>query len=347
MISKLFKRKERLSQAKKNKPMQSGKKAKTTANVLSSNDLADGEGVWSQEKLLLQSDIPTNAKLIDLYTTLIQRLPPLSMTWNQLQTALDEGASAKRIVVLITSDPKLASQLLLAVNSAAFGGTAEISDIGQAVVRLGHNTVRCISTRYHLSAISHGGTGEGIYSILKLWQHGMVVSTLALEIGKLIPGCNPGEAATIGLLHDIGRMFIHDLSTRKKIPIDHVLEQACIDRHGYLFFEMKTFGCTHTYLGLMLAEHWKLPEKIRHGIQFHHHPGVLSSEIVPERCRAEVLAVFLANTMAVHAGFIGGNPCKAMPHASYESLLQGVQWHRVLEDQRVMKEIRRIKTMQL
>ncbi|MDX8396684.1 MAG: HDOD domain-containing protein [Mariprofundaceae bacterium] len=350
MFFNFFKRKKdkQLEQLRERKQAREGAAKKLEAQPvkeLSIECLGEGQGVWCLEELLHKKDVPDRAKTLHSYQRLIQAFPPLPTLWNQLQVAIDEGASAQRVAELIVSEPELAAKLLRFVNSAGYGVSREVSNVHQAVVLLGYNMVKNIATEHHLVGL--GGQGQGLYCRAELWRHGMAVSALSMQIAKLFPNCNSGEAATMGLLHDIGRVFLHDLSTRKDFKVKEGFEQQCMEKGGYLLFELKTFGCTHLELGLLLAEHWCLPEKIRHAIEFHHHPSALDMSCVPAQSQVELLVVALANMLAVHAGFIGGNPCKSFIHESYHELLQGVEWESVLDDPHVKKELHHIKNMKL
>lgn len=78
------------------------------------------------------------------------QLPPVPQLAVRLQTALeDETTDSRAVANLIRTEPAIAVSLLRTANSAAFGGLKPISDLPQAVARLGLKRVRGHwSTRY-------------------------------------------------------------------------------------------------------------------------------------------------------------------------------------------------------
>jgi len=166
----------------------------------------------------------------------------------------------------------------------------------------------------------------------------MAVSALSTVTARYIPGCDAGIASTLGLLHDIGRIGLNSIC---QTPFHYPPEPD----EGFLAYEKEHFGCTHVDAGVLLAKHWKLPETLQQGIRFHHQPGLGDIESVPKEIRKEVLAVYLADFLAIHFGFAGGNKLLVEPHPSFAALLKTCL-NKVAHDKAVSKELWRIKTIE-
>ncbi|WP_161595158.1 HDOD domain-containing protein [Mariprofundus erugo] len=294
--------------------------------------LDDSCTLYSQ--LLPMAGSPTR---LALYQNSIHSLSLPSALWDAFQRACNRGASNQQLADIIKSDPVLAATLLRSVNSAGFGLRTPINDVGRAISHLGHSLTRSVVARHSFSSNIASKGKE--YHARTLWKHGMAVSALAEIVARYIPGCDGDEAATLGLFHDVGRISF-DLFTQ-------FMQSATLDpEKGHLAYECARFGCTHIDLGVLLATHWELPEKIVQGIIYHHHPGHSSADTVPEEVRAEVLAVYLADLLAIRLGFAGGNPGLMFPHASFAGMLSKATLGEIMNDKRVSAELTRVAAIE-
>ena len=247
----------------------------------------------------------------------IAAMPRPSWVWHDLQDAFAAQASMGEIGKLIRQDTALAAEILRVANAPAFGLLSPIHDVERAVAHLGGNLVRSTVTRHCLSGALHHA--DGFFAQQELWRHAMAVSALAEIIAAYVPNCDAREAATLGLLHDMGRMLLnHVMPHGVAAPARTLLQPK-----GFLHWEAMMAGCTHIEAGVLLAVSWSLPEKLVQGIRFHHHPAHSDPDAVPEEVQGEVLAVYLADLLSIHMKFSGGNPCKCLPHPSWAAGLRG------------------------
>jgi len=263
----------------------------------------------------------------------IQNVPALPAVWGELQQAINRGDSAKDIAHIVRQDQGLTTEVLKAANSKGFANKREINDIGQAIVHLGFQAVRGIATQYGTANFSQQWCSP--FSIQKLWKHSMAVSALTNITAKHIKGCNIGVASTLGLLHDIGRLGLNSIC---QTPF----HDSPKSEQGFLIYEHEHFECTHVDAGVLLAQHWGLPEVLQQGIQYHHHPALGDIETIPEHIRKEVFAVYLADFLAIHFDIAGGNKLLVEPHQSFAPLLQA-SLNTIAHDPHVNKELWRIQ----
>jgi len=277
----------------------------------------------------------TSKEVLETFQQHIQNVPALPTIWSEIQQAIGRGDSAKHIAKIVRQDQGLATEVLKAANSKGFANKREINDIGQAIVHLGFQAVRGIATHYGTASFSQEWRTP--FSIQKLWKHSMAVSTLSNITAKYIPGCHAGAASTLGLLHDIGRLGLNSIC---QTPFHYPPESE----QGFLIYEHEHFECNHIDAGVLLAKHWQLPEVLQQGIEYHHHPGLGHMENIPEHIRKEVLAVYLADFLAIHFDISGGNKLLVEPHKSFAPLLKS-NLNSIAHDSHISKELWRIQTI--
>ncbi len=284
-----------------------------------------------EAKQLLETD--SQAERLQKYKDAVKNLPMPSALWDEYQRLSRAGAPNRKLTSIIKGDPVLSAQILKAVNAPAFGLRKPIVDLNRAISHLGSNLVRSIVAKHCFSQVIP--QMRGAYNLTDLWKHGMAVSALAEVVSKHIPKCEAKTAAVIGLFHDIGRMGLNFVKVEhQRIMFNH--------EKGVLIHEAERFGCTHVEVGCIFAKHWNLPDKIQQGIYWHHHPGGADKQVVPEAIRAEVFAVYVADLLAKHLEFSGGNASKTLPHESYASLLPKTTLYDLMQDKTISKELWRI-----
>lgn len=292
-------------------------------------DIELSEGCMRYAQIL---PVQSSSGRLTSYQNSIRSLPLPPAMWNAFQRAVSEEASNQQLAEIIKEDPVLAAAILRSVNSAGFGLRMPINDIARAISHLGHTLVRSIVARHAFS--SKVTTGRA-YDIPMLWRHGMAVSSIAEIVADHIHGCDRSEAGTLGLFHDIGRIAFN-LFSEFMVPTELDLQQ------GHLVYEQQRFGCTHIELGLLLARQWQLPEKIVQGISWHHHPAHSEAETIPNELRPQVLAVYLADLLAIHFGLGGGDPGVIAPHPSFAPMMK-TTLQQIADDSRIQTELTRIR----
>ncbi len=294
-------------------------------------DLPLAEGAGMPAPCILPEPA-TDAALESLHGS-VASMPKPSWVWHEMQTAFSEHASLRDIGHIIAQDTTLAAEILRVANAPAFGLLKPIVNVERAVAHMGSNMVRSIATRQCLSSSLYNGAA--FFDQQQMWWHSMTVSALAEIVARHVPHCNAAEAATLGLLHDMGRMLLnHVLHTSQSRPPTELLRS-----HGFLHWEATIAGCTHIEAGIMLATAWELPEPLILAIHHHHDPAFSEPEAIPQAIKNEVFAVYLADLMAIHLKFPGGNPCKTLPLASWSPMLPKTTLNRIASSEAVSKAL--------
>jgi HD-like signal output (HDOD) protein len=208
--------------------------------------------------------------------------------------ALDPDVSVTQLARVTARDQVLAARMLRLANSAYCAPLQEITTISEAVVRLGTASVRnvvlatCMASRLQ-SGNTYGAHGRGLAA------HGIGTAFLAQLVAR-VAVVNQEEAFLYGLVHDIGKLLVLQLSKDYvrgggKAPSDDEVLGLIEARHA-------EFG------GRVLRE-WRLPPVIEEPVVCHHRPDDCATHTV------EASVCYIANRLSHRYGF----GCEATPDA--------------------------------
>ena len=192
-----------------------------------------------------------------------QLLPRLLHTLTQIDTDLGQ------IVDIISFDPALTAKLLQVCNSAVFRGTSRVSDVSEAVNRLGLQAVyRIVAAVVGEKSFKLPGAAD-VADTGELWRHSVIAAFAAQFLSEDLTPDN-GLLFTAGLLHEIGHAILADVFKKKPVrPVaDGVVNlQILIDQ------EKRNYGVDHAELGARLLERWNFSPVLVDCVRFHHHPA--------------------------------------------------------------------------
>jgi HD-like signal output (HDOD) protein len=197
---------------------------------------------------------------------------------------------------LVHEDPALSARFLRIANSAFYSRGKAITDITQAVLRLGLAETRrlCLATAI-ISRFSEPTSPK----LDRLWVHSMAValaSQVLSSVARKPPLVSTRESGfAAGLLHDIGILALEHLFPGE---YDTVTAPALRTFRSTQEAERKAWGIGHPEIGEMLARRWELPEILCQAIAFHLSP----LEAAPEYQELALL-VHLADFVCVRGGY--------------------------------------------
>ncbi len=167
------------------------------------------------------------------------------------QVLADEESTTAQIGQLLAAEPSLAARLLTIANSAALRpGTTPISDLNMVINRCGRNMVRNAAMSFAMKQVRETQTLEDAQLYLReVWSESTHVAALCYVLAKKFTNLNPDEALLVGLLHNIGKLYI--------------LAQA--ESHPDLFNDDSELRNIlrewHTAIGKAILENWKFSEE--------------------------------------------------------------------------------------
>ncbi len=169
----------------------------------------------------------------------------------------DPDVELPELAALLRSDPAIASKILRAANSPAYGVGRKVTDLQPAIALLGKMVVTSLALSFTLAERSMQ-RGSAAQLFQSYWLQAITQATAAECLAQRFFRQQSGEWFITGLLASVGRLSLinHDpeqyaeLSTRAaacQIPL-HELESS-------------HFGMTTNELSIALLSEWKFPER--------------------------------------------------------------------------------------
>ncbi|MDF1799417.1 MAG: HDOD domain-containing protein [Planctomycetota bacterium] len=216
---------------------------------------------------LTKEDVQKRLDDLTSFPTTILRLMSLDM---------DSDDAMAQIVSITETDPALTARLFSIANSAGYAPEVEITNLGQAVARIGGRRVAELIYSIALMRLFEPTNAEE----RELWTHALATAVTARTLCGVWPSVAvPSEAYLAGLMHDIGRFIL-----LKGVPeeLQRGDEFGWFSSTGLLSAERDAIGRDHAELGYELCERIGLPMRIRTVVRYHHHFGRQYFDKVPE-----------------------------------------------------------------
>ncbi len=255
-----------------NKPCDANILKSTITRACALRDLLNDEQIRQ-----LVSQIDTIPSVPDLYVELEKELhsPECAM---------------ENVAAIMAKDVGMTAKILKLVNSAFFGTQQHISDITQAVMYLGIDTIKTlvlsIQIFQQLGAIMCHG-----FDLDRFSQHSLAVADVArkIMISEQANGQMVDETLAAAMLHDLGALlFVSHFPDRYQ----ECLRAACDQKVPLYEAELQTIGITHAEVGAYLLGLWGLNTPIVEAVAYHHTPlGSLNQQFSP------LTAVHVANVL--------------------------------------------------
>jgi putative nucleotidyltransferase with HDIG domain len=217
---------------------------------------------------------------IDDLLTRVQTLPPAPKLLPQLLAALsDLDADIRQVVELITYDPALTAKVLQVCNSAYAGFSTPVSNVADAINRLGFHGVYMIVA----VASSEDFLKTGRHTALDpdaTWRH-LVTSAFAAQFVARRAGEDESLLFTAGLLHDLGKVPLADVLEG---DYDALITDASLYGRPLAALESASFGLNHAEVGARLLESWSFAPEFVAAVRFHHDSGTAGDHATPAAC---------------------------------------------------------------
>lgn len=199
-------------------------------------------------------------------------LTPRPELLQRLQQELtQESPELNTIAQIVADDVAIAAAVIKVINSPFYGLARTITDVKQAVMFLGLDSITHLVTGFLLKQAFK--QQECCISLERFWDTATDIATVATLIGKKVKSKVPVENLhLIGLFHDAG---IPAMAMKYPNYIK-VLSAANRNYHQSLVdFEMEAYGTNHAIIGYFIASSWNLPKDICQIILRHHEQDYL------------------------------------------------------------------------
>ena len=215
-------------------------------------------------------------------------LPVLPRIALHVQELIAQDAATPAIVEAIEREPSIAAALVRYSNSIAYAGLREVTDLHQAVLRLGHKPVQ--QTVLALAARTVFDTQDrqfvDLYRVI--WSHSVTTALAARRLASRA-SVPPETAFLAGLLHDIGKVVVLQCASeqRRHDPMGFAADGPTL---------REFLDALHCRTGSLLCEAWNIPADLREVVQRHHDPNLTGPKDVL------IAVVQVANLMATKIG---------------------------------------------
>ena len=205
------------------------------------------------EQILSQENLPASP-------VICQRIVEIT---SHPEYDIDELSSA------ISSDPVLTGKIIGLSNSALYGGITKVSNLQQAIVKLGVNQVKSIAMGI-LANNAAGGNETLPIDMKRYWSSALTTAHWAQQLGRLQPELKQDSESLFlaGLLHNIGLVLLATLRPDQMTElIPQLADHPTLKDKADL--EKRVFGVSRYSASAILLAHWGLPVDlitIIHGI---------------------------------------------------------------------------------
>lgn len=179
------------------------------------------------------------------------RLPSLPEVVIRIRKTLQNPEfDAEELARQLGSEPVLAGSVLKLANSVTYRrNAAETASLTAAIARIGASMVRSASMNFAMQQLQAAKQFRHLEPLLKPeWRRSKLVAGLCHALARRTRRANPDEMLMIGLVHNVGRIFI--LSHAEHYPITFSNPAVLEDLMGHW----------HPTIGGAIAESWGLPE---------------------------------------------------------------------------------------
>ena len=197
----------------------------------------------------------------------LDKLPSPPATYIELShLAGDPNATIDSVAKVVMRDPAVAAKVLQLANSAAFGASRKVTELGQAVSYLGTELLKCLALTSTVFAPTTRAAAAG-FSLEEMQARALRTASFARRIVRERKDADAAFAAT--LLHDIGEAM---LATGLPDAYANLLRDAHEAGEPVMVAERRELGATHADIGGWLLAMWGLPQNLVDVVAHHHDP---------------------------------------------------------------------------
>jgi putative nucleotidyltransferase with HDIG domain len=217
-------------------------------------------------------------KAVESLISRVDEFPTLPTIYATLSDVMaNPRSTAADVANVISQDQSSASKVLKTANSPIYGFLGKISTITQAIVYIGFEEVKNLIMALSIINLFSKIKPTDNLNPIDLWKHSIGVGVVTRFLGGTIGIKKLEDFFVAGILHDIGKLiFFKYIPDEYSKAVNYALENNLTAKEA----EQEILGISHTVIGDMLAEKWRLPKSIRNAIAYHY-SGRVGGEIDP------------------------------------------------------------------
>lgn len=182
-----------------------------------------------------------------------------------LEAVESDNTSSDTIASIILKDATLTAKVLRMANSSYYSRNREITTVQQGVRVLGVNALKCIALSVSILSKPKAEL-FGDFDIRSVYSHMLGVAILSRAISEKLQNVNEEEAFVVGLLHDLGLLFIMNAHPKEFVEIQKRIGVG----EDIIEVEREVFDVDHAELGGIIASRWHLPKSFEQVMRNHH-----------------------------------------------------------------------------
>ncbi len=247
---------------------------------------------------VVEEDEEKNTKLLELIESVdVSEVSSIKGVVTGVINIIDNPMStAKDLKDIIEIDPPLTSKVLNVANSINYGTRRKISEIDQAVIWIGFDSLKQIALSQKVCEVFKSDYIEEGYSRVELWRHSIAVAILGKMIYRKEFGERGENMYAAGIMHDIG-IIVEDQFRQEDFNL--VLRMMAKSRRSLCDVELAVFGFDHTNVAKAITQDWQLPAEMVNAIGAHHDLCNLDDSF-----KKMAMTLFISNYL-VHENRIG------------------------------------------
>jgi diguanylate cyclase (GGDEF)-like protein len=183
-----------------------------------------------------------------------------------VRAAGDPDVSLQKLSGLISREPSFTIQLLRIANSALFSPDKEVKTIKQATVKLGARSIRNLAVAQAVRSAT-SGLDLGDFDGNQYWEDSLRRAVACRILAETAGYEDPVEAFTVGLIQDIGVLFLAFLYPERSSALQEIRNLPGLRR---LEEEKRICGGNHTQMFFDLAQTWNFPDDLMEACVHHH-----------------------------------------------------------------------------
>lgn len=199
-------------------------------------------------------------------------LPTLPELYTELTEELKSpNSTADKVAQVISKDVSITAKVLQLVNSAFFGLSRNIDNIGQAVGLLGGETINnIVLVTQVFGKFDESQVQE--FGIREIYSHSLAVGTAASRLTKAVTKNRKlaDEAMLAGMVHDLGKLVL--INSNNEAWRQLYKERKTLTKPFYQA-ERDLLGVTHAEVGAYLIGLWGLSNKVVEAVAYHTDPS--------------------------------------------------------------------------
>lgn len=195
-------------------------------------------------------------------------LPVMPETALKVRDIVQRDGPIGEISRVIESDPTLAAEIIRYSNSVAFSGLREVSDLSQAITRLGTVSVQQTVLALSLKHVFKADSPADERIVRRLWDHSVTTALAARRLATRSAALSTETTFLSGLLHDIGKIVL--LRCAAQLRGQDAVYGTLSENVLFEFFDS-----LHCRIGDVFLESWNIPQPIRTAVRRHHDPELV------------------------------------------------------------------------